>query len=62
MSIYIMFYILLGFGYIYYKYTSDLIPDLWSPLQPLAMICIWPLVAFADLIRWINKNSGKRSS
>ena len=55
MEIYIMFYILLGFGYIYYRYIKDLIPDLWSPIQPIAMICIWPLVAIADLIRWINK-------
>jgi|LakMenE01Jun11ns_1017448.scaffolds.fasta_scaffold8533647_2 hypothetical protein len=50
-----MSYIILGFGYIYFKYISDLMPDFWSPMQPFAMICIWPLVGFADLIRWINK-------
>lgn len=55
MEIYIMSYIILGFGYIYFKYISDLMPDFWSPMQPFAMICIWPLVALADLIRWINK-------
>jgi hypothetical protein len=55
MEIYIMSYIILGFGYIHFKYISDLMPDFWSPMQPFAMICIWPLVAIADLARWINK-------
>ena len=55
-TIYITTYILIGIGYVYYKYISDLMPIFWSPMQPLAMICIWPLVAIADLTRWINKN------
>jgi len=55
-TIYITTYILIGIGYVYYKYISDLMPDFWSPMQPFAMICIWPLVAIADLTRWINKN------
>jgi hypothetical protein len=54
--IYITTYILIGIGYVYYKYMKDLMPIFWSPMQPLAMICIWPLVAIADLVRWINKN------
>jgi hypothetical protein len=49
-------YILIGFFYMYYRVVKDLMPDLWSPIQPLASIFIWPLIVIADAFRWINKN------
>jgi hypothetical protein len=52
--IYIMAYIILGMSYLGFKYYIMTLPDLWSPIQPLAFIVLWPLVLTYDLLVKIN--------
>ena len=51
----IILYLILGIFYLYLKYRLNNIPDLWSPMQPISFIVLWPIVLIADLIRRINR-------
>lgn len=48
-------YLLSGVLYLYLKYRLDNLPDLWSPVQPIALICLWPIVLIGDILRRINR-------
>jgi|NOAtaT_6_FD_contig_101_1190160_length_1952_multi_12_in_0_out_0_5 hypothetical protein len=48
-------YFSLGFLVLWVNFLGNNIQQFWSPLQPLAFICFWPIVVIADMINKIRK-------
>ncbi len=55
--IYGLFYVVIGVLYLAWcaNYQKDF-PDMWSPIQPVGFIIIWPILLILSIIHYIKNN------
>jgi len=46
----ILIYLLIGLIYLIVRFHQDLLPLMWSPMQPLSVIILWPIMIVIDII------------
>jgi len=57
MYICILLYLMIGILYLAWcaNYQKGF-PDMWSPIQPIGFILIWPILLILSIIRYIKNN------
>ena len=54
MFLFIPLYIILGIGYLFWSYNYEKLPEMWSPIQPVGFIFLWPIILILNIIRYIK--------
>lgn len=54
LGILVPIYFIIGTAYLIFSFNYIKIPDMWSPIQPLAFIIFWPLILILNTFRYIK--------
>ena len=54
LGILVPIYFILGTGYLIWCFSYENLPEMWSPIQPIAFVIFWPILLILNTIRYIK--------